>query len=232
MTEKKAIPQGDPALPPPGDKRREELAKRKDDLQEKAETLANEQEIHNIDPKALEVDRELANLFDPASMSMLTVTDPQPGWVYSWANSQSQSGLQVTMKKAEGWIPVQGNDPECRDKKGSDTLRRVGDVLLMKIPQDRYDLLQRRDELKRERIQRGVAAELEEMGRKHARSGLKVHTPEFSTDETSRHRARGFSDEQFSRDPRRRMVERQAAQHLGEMVKDEIPGVPLPGKEG
>ena len=227
---KKVLKMGDDALPPPGDERREVLAERTDDLQEKAETLADEQEVHKIDPKAMELDRELAQNWDPATMSIMNVSNKQPGWVYSWANATSQSGLQVMMKKYDGWMVVSGTDREAIEHKTADGTRRIADVLLMKIPLEKKEQLDRRDALKRERIQRGVAAELEAMGRKHRDKGLIVHTSEMSTNEGSSQRDKGFSRQTQTNDPRRRMVEKEATRVLGNMSKERIPGVPLPGE--
>lgn len=227
----KEIKMGDSALPPPGDARREELAKRTDDLQESAEKLADEKEVYKIDPKVMELDRELAQGFDPSTMSIMQVSKAQEGWKYAWANSQNQSGIQVMMKKYDGWVVVQGEDPESREHKGTDTLRRIADTLLMKIPEEKYHALLRRDKLKRERIERGVAGELEALGRKHRDKGLIVHTPEMSTDENSRQRGKGFETRStHQEDPRRRMVKQEATRMVGEMAKERIPGVPLPGE--
>lgn len=228
---KKVLKVGDDTLPPPGDERREVLAERKDNLEEKAETLANEQELHAIDPKVMEVDREIAHFYDPATRSVLNVSNAQPGWVYSWPNCVNQSGIQVTMKKYDGWIVVSGNDPEAREHKREDGLRRIADILLMKIPVERYEKLQRRDELKRQRHQAGVAAELESMGRRYAKRGLHVHTPNMSTKEDSQQRGRGFETERAGQsDPRRRLVVKEATRQIGEMSRERIPGVPLPGE--
>ena len=223
---KKTIRMGDSRLPPPGDARREELSKRTDNLQEAAETLANEQEVYAMDPEspALTPDRELAKLFDSRTMSMLTVSNPQPGWRYSWANAVNQSGLQVMMKKYEGWQVVSGPDVECTEHKGPDGTRRVADVLLLKIPEAQYQRLAERDAIRRDRQQRGVAAELEALGHKYRDKGLKVHTPNT---EISKH---GFVKSEQTYDPRRAMIEKEARTQLGHMVKEEIPGVPIPGK--
>lgn len=231
MTEekKRIIKAGDGALPPPGDERRDELKRREDMLQGFAEKLSAEQEVHAIDPKALEVDRELAQHFDPVSLSMLRVTNMQPGWEYTWQNAVNQSGLQVMMKKYDGWQVVSGSDPEAIEHKTADGTRRIGDVLLMKIPTDRKHQLDRRDELRRERVQRGVSAELEDLGRKMQGRGLRVHTP--NTDSSDR----GFMTQEQTYDPRRRFirdtVQAEASRVIGEKLREEVPGVPIPGKE-
>ena len=224
---KRTIKMGKSELPPPGDERREELSRRTDNLQEAGEKLANEQELYNVDPNApaMQPDRELMDLFDPRSMSMLTVSNQQPGWRYSWANAVNQAGLQVMMKKYEGWQVVTGPDKECIEHKTADGTRRIADVLLLKIPEKQYQRIAERDRIRRERQQKGVAAELEALGHKYRDKGITVHTP--NTD-TSPH---GFMKSEQSFDPRRAMVEKEAGRQLGEMSKTQIPGVPLPGKE-
>ena len=223
----KKIRMGKSELPPPGDERREELIRRTDALQEAGEKLANEQELYNIDPNApaMQPDRELMDLFDPSTMSMLTVSNPQPGWRYSWANAVNQSGLQVMMKKYEGWQVVSGTDMEAIEHKGADGTRRVAAVLLLKLPEAQYKRLAERDAIRRDRQQKGVAAELEALGHKYRDKGITVHTPNTGT---SQH---GFVKTEQTNDPRRAMVVQEAGRQLGEMSKTQIPGVPLPGKE-
>ena len=218
---KKIIKMGESELPPPGDERRDELLKRTDNLQEASEKLSDKNEVYKIDPKAVEIERELANLYDPSMLTILGVSNKQPGWAYSWANAVNQSGLQVMMKKYDGWIVVSGKDPECMEHKTADGTRRVADVLLMKLPVEKFKKLQERDALKRERQQRGVAAELEAMGRKYRHKGLKVHTPNTNSD------SRGFVTQEATYDPRRAMVEKEAERQLGEQMRKEIPGLPI-----
>jgi len=224
--DKKIIPMGDAALPPPGDERREELAKRTDDLQEAGEKLADEQELYKVDPNApaMQPDRELMNMFDPGTMSMLTVSHPQPGWRYTWANRVNQSGLQVMMKKYDGWQVVSGPDKECIEHKSADGTRCIADVLLMKLPEKQFKKLEHREAIRRDRQQRGVAAELESLGHKYRDKGIVVHTPNTGTS------AHGFVKSQVTTDPRGAMIQQEAGRQLGEMVKEQIPGVPIPGK--
>ena len=226
MKDKKIIPMGDSALPPPGDERREELAKRTDDLQEAGEKLADEQELYKVDPNApaMQPDRELMNMFDPGTMSMLTVSNPQPGWRYAWANRVNQSGLQVMMKKYDGWQVVSGPDKEYIEHKSADGTRCIADVLLMKLPEAQGKKLDQREAIRQDRQQRGVAAELEALGHKYRDKGIKVHTPNTGT---SQH---GFVKTEQTLDPRRAAVVQEAGRQLGEMSRTQIPGVPIPGK--
>jgi hypothetical protein len=141
---KQIIPVGDPELPPAGYERNEELAQREDNLAQAAEERASALETESIDPKKLRVENEIAQNFDPAT-SMLKVSNPDVCFMYCWAFS-GMHGLMITQKQIEGWTVVQGEDPEAIEHKGigADTTRRVGDTLLMRIPKDKYLLLDRR----------------------------------------------------------------------------------------
>jgi hypothetical protein len=222
--EKKRV--GDPTLPPPGDARREELRKREDNLTETAERISIEKEQFSIDPEAFNVDRELASKFNPATLSMLTVTKPQPGMAYCWANFANQHGVQVVRLKMSGWVVVSGSDLECTEHKIADGTRRIGDVLLMRMPQEKKDAKDAQLEIDRVRKEGAGTAELEELGRKYAHKGIKIHTPNTAPS------AYGYRRTSIEHDPRRALVEKQAFAKLGEMSRDRIPGIPLPGEKG
>ena len=60
----------------------------------------------------------------------------------------------VTQKQIEGWVVVQGDDPEALEHKGigGDTTRRVGDTILMRVPLDKFLLLERRRKAQAQRF--------------------------------------------------------------------------------
>lgn len=138
------IPVGDNELPPAGYKRDEVLAERKDALDEAADNLASGLETERINPKNLKVENEIAQHFDPAT-SMLQVSQGDPCFMYCWVFS-GMHGLMVTQKQIEGWEVVQGESEEALEHKGigADTTRRVGDTLLMRIPKDKFMMLEKR----------------------------------------------------------------------------------------
>lgn len=138
------IPVGDSELPPAGFERNEALAERADNLAQAGEERASALETERIDPKKLQVENEIAQYFDP-STSMLKVSNPDVCFMYCWTFS-GMHGLMITQKQIEGWTVVQGEDPEALEHKGigADTTRRVGDTILMRIPKDKYLLLERR----------------------------------------------------------------------------------------
>jgi hypothetical protein len=157
-------------LPPPGAARRDVMAERQDKL----EQLAEEQAVDSgsINPKVLEPDREIQR---EIHFGGLEVTDQQAGFVYSWACTAANS-IMVQRKKVEGWVVVSSREPEAKEYLKEDGTRRIGDTILMKITQEKYDALRKRDLEIRVRQQLGIASELETMGEKYRGKGLIAHT--------------------------------------------------------
>jgi len=156
----------EPDLPPPGYKRDEELKRRQDELEQKAEELAAETGKERIDPSKLKPDREIQYYIQ---RDMLEISNPVPGYIYCWVYT-GQGGHFVWTKKAQGWEVVQGDMPECREAMiKEDTTRRIGDVILMRIPEEVYAAIEAREEEKRQRQEFSVTAELQEIGRRYPR---------------------------------------------------------------
>lgn len=208
----------EPQLPPPGDERREVLAQRKDELEERAEKLAAEQELSRISPKALEPDNDIQ-----ARLHLLQVSNAQPGKVYCWVKcvAQTYTPTGVQRKLADGWEVVCGNMPEAIECRQADGTRRIGDVLLMRIDQARHERLQEKERYKRLAQEEGVAAGLLEKSAELARAGYGenlVHVPE-NMDE-------GMMEQ---------IVKKSAARQLatkaidGMLRQGRMPGVPIRG---
>jgi hypothetical protein len=70
-----------------------------------------------------------------------------------------------------GWVPVQGKDVEAVDRTWTDSTRKLGDTILMWIPEEKYRELAMRDFQKRMLQQKSITTELEEMGE---RVGVRV----------------------------------------------------------
>ncbi len=155
-------------LPPAGFEREEVLKEREDVLQEQAETLASQQEVGTIDPRKLEVENELAYYFDE-----LEVPGALPDYHYAWAQS-GQNGRYIQQKLYLGWEVVQGNSPEAVGLKGTDTTRKLGDVLLMRIRKDRKKLVDMREDYKRKQQEEGVVGNLLDIGDRYAKYGARV----------------------------------------------------------
>lgn len=160
-----------PDLPEAGYKRDEELARRKDELDEALETQTGEQ--HTIDVHDLEPDRELQHLI--RERNALAVSNQDPAFVYCWVYF-GLNGQMVWQKKAQGWQVVQGNMKEGIEFKAEDSTRRVGDTLLMRMRRDYYAKLEMEQKKVAQRQAKGISAELEELGMKYGRTGIRVHT--------------------------------------------------------
>ncbi len=219
----KIVYQGDKdPLPPPGDERREKLAQREDALEKKAEELSEKMEAYSLDPSKLKVENELAQHFDFSLKTMLKVTNAKPDRAYCWANHSAQHGFDVTAKMSIGWQVVKGNDPECEEHKGTDTTRRIGDLILMWMPKDRYERLESFRAEQRSRIydSEALTQEMRDHARKHSGSFIVLPTA---------HSSKVGSAQEFFGGPS--PVHAQATEMLGNMLKEEIPGLPLPGKK-
>jgi len=149
-----AAQQTNESLPPPGFRRDEEIAQRKDTLAEAIE--AQSPDSYALDPRKLEIDREIAYHIN---RNELEITGAQEGFVYCWEYF-GQNGRLVMGKKRDGWEVVNGNDPEAQELKYVDGTRHLGDVLLMRIPKERYEVLQGVDRYRRQRQQEGIIGNL------------------------------------------------------------------------
>lgn len=176
----------------PGYKAQEEAKAQADEAQEKA--AQHEDPLVKVDPSSVEIDREIAQHLTPHNE--LDVTDQQPGWRYKWVFT-GLSGRFISQAKFDGWLMVQGKDPEAEELRWTDGTRKLADVILFKIPEAKYLALQERDRLARLRQQEGITSEIEELGRKH---GIVVKK-DFDARELSRMaqraHARGQAVKQF-----------------------------------
>lgn len=169
-------PGGTATLPPAGHARKETLAKRKDQLEEKADQMAGQVETGPINPKAFEVDRELAGRFDE-----LQVVNADPGYAYKWVQIDYPSnsrGKMARMETIQGWEVVTGDMPEAPDLKQADGTRRLGDVILMRMRRDRFERYQKEQADKRAHAQGAVTSGIKEMGDRYRKHGVVVHTAE------------------------------------------------------
>jgi len=133
-------------LPPPGDNRRELLARRKAKLEAKLQKIMDEEQIigGTIPLKDMDIEREIWHALQEMRGTS-KVVGAQNGFVYAWVICKLPTGqpyqAQIDFKKGLGWVVVQGEDPEERRKKtGVDTCRYWADCLLMRIPERRYEV--------------------------------------------------------------------------------------------
>ena len=164
----------DTNLPPPGHARDEELRRRSAALEEQIAQMPEDR--GGVDVSQIPLENEIANAFD--GLGNLTVSKQKPGWVYKWKKADDQ---QTTLAQNLGFIlvqgdPRQGGDPEGREHMGKHcaggtTLRGAGDVLLWKIPAERYAAIE--DYFRKKAISMGQVAErFEDYGEELAMQGM------------------------------------------------------------
>ncbi|RLI53354.1 MAG: hypothetical protein DRP09_15935 [Candidatus Thorarchaeota archaeon] len=147
-------------------------SEQKERLEEAAEKLNEESGVHAIDASAFKEDREILD-----KINLLEVSNKQKGYVYKWVY-YGLNGQAVWRMKALGYKVVTGKMPEAIEQKEADGTRRIGDVLLMRIPEKQAKIIDKKMEEKRLRQQFGVESSLVELGSKYSRKGIKVHTGE------------------------------------------------------
>jgi hypothetical protein len=217
-------PAADPTnLPPAGGARREELKRRTDQLEEKAEEQYAD--VGKIPKEALKPDREIR---EHIRKSHLEVGTQHPYLKVKWVNYVNLQGSMVWAAKADGWAVATAQDiPDAKELVREDGTIRIGDVLLMCIRIDDYLVLEKHEKTKRLRQQYGVEAEIHDLAaRTNAREGKvvfkNVQTPGLG----------GMSEETLqtieARAERQTAARRTAAEHLGNRMKrGTLPGVPI-----
>ena len=201
----------EPNLPPPGQQRREELARRKDALEEQAEKKYAD--AGRIDPKVLEPDRELQSQIRNNYLEI----DIGPAFMVKWVNYVSQNGSAVWQAKIDGWQVVTADMLVDKIDFGlvkEDNTLRVGDVLAMFIRKDQHLLLERKRAEKQLRQQYGAESELHEIVGKHSKA---LQIRDTTTDPNLMNRIK-----------QRAAASQVAVNHLGNKLKQgTIPGVPI-----
>lgn len=154
MVAKKQQPE--PNLPPAGYKRDEELAKRKDELEQKGEEQFGN--IGKIPDAFFEEDREIQ---DAIHKDYMAIGVGHPLYVTKWVNFVNLHSQEVWRAKADGWLVADGKVfPEAKHLVCEDSTIRVGDVMLMYIRKDRHMQLMLREEKKRLKRELGIEEEI------------------------------------------------------------------------
>ena len=209
-----------PAALPAGDARREAQRQAADALAQEAEMRGVEGGA--VDPRAFQIDNEIAQHFNE-----LEVSEAQPEFAYCWVQA-GYHGRFIKMKQTERvpedgrmvpvWEIVQGDMPEALELRGmmADTTRRLGDVILMRARKDRYFKLRKQREAHNADVQRGITAELEEMGRRYRGAGVVVTTD--------------MDANRLEEIGRRAAIRAQAGQMVDGMIRNgTVPGLGEPG---
>lgn len=165
LTRDEAIGTAPSDLPPAGHERDELLRLRQDELEAKIDALSNHLDLASIDPKVFKKDREIQH--EIRNTDGLQVEGALETHMYSWVNYNTQHGLKVWQKKAIGWEVVSSDMPECKNLAREDGTRRIGDVLLMRIPKDLHLALEMKAAEVRRAREFGVDAELRDIASKH-----------------------------------------------------------------
>lgn len=202
----------EPNLPPAGHARREELARRTDQLEEKMENLPHE--VGKINEKAFEVDREIRNEIEK---DYLAIGLDHPTLKTRWVNYRSLEGQMVWQAKSQGWRVATLDDfPEARELLKEDNTIRVGDVLLMCISFDRYVLNSQKEEDKRLRQEMGVEQAIRDITDRHS-DVFRLYTEN-----------EGGIPERIQKRMKSAGAVRTAANHIGNRMKNgPIKGLPI-----
>lgn len=167
-------------LPPPGHARNEALRQREETLQQRIEKIGQSIVLNNIDPKYLQIIREIQ-----ARTSYLTVSNKKPGFIYAWVTKNNWNNHRSRLE-AVGYEVVQGDDPEALELKGTggiaagtgapDTTRQLGDVILMRIKEEYYIAQKAREHARTLAMQVASASTLLTMARPYMNRGITVGT--------------------------------------------------------
>jgi hypothetical protein len=216
--------QVDPDLPNAGWQRDEELAKRKDALEQASEELGEKQEIHSFDPSKIAPDNEILQYIDE-----LHVDKKQPGYAYIWVY-EGLNGREVVKKQRLGWVVVTGDDPECLSLKDVRGYRKIGDTILMRIPQDKFEKLEQAQEYRRLVQQQGIEGALREMGAKYRDKGFIIHDDARSVNVGRK--GKSLMDIMQSK-AKAQGAHQTAMKGVDTMIRQgTVPGIPTPGKRG
>jgi hypothetical protein len=146
------------------------LKERQDTLEQQAEELAGSLEREAINPDKLRPIREIQYAIRQGA---LQVTNAQPGYRYSWVCTQMHA-QGIWQKKTLGWETVHGDMPESREHTVEDSSRRIGDTILMRIPEERAREIDAYNEYMAQTRLVGTENELIDFGEAYRGRGLSV----------------------------------------------------------
>jgi hypothetical protein len=127
-----------------------------------------------------------------------------------------------------GYVVVQGSDPECAGIKDARGYRKIGDVILLRIPQKRADELEKHREYKRLVQQEGVEGALREMSDRYRSKGVYMVDPR----DKAVGRGGNLMDAMEGR-AKSEGARRTAMKAVNQRLRDgTVPGMPVPGKGG
>lgn len=133
-------------LAAPGHKRDEQLRVQADQLEQQAEEMSAQSGMGVIDPNALLPDDEIQSLL---AREADEVTNKVPGYCYRWVNVEypaNARGRHVIELQTQGWQVVKGDNPESIEYTTTDSTRKLGDCILMRIDARRKAAIDRQYE--------------------------------------------------------------------------------------
>jgi len=204
---------------PKGFHRDEEAARRRDELAEAAESDA--QNAGSIGADALKPEREILRHLDPIDGNW-PISNKVPGRYYVGVHKDN---VTIAQYRARGYQMVQGDDSEALEFKGLDaaagsSLRGLGDVLLMWVPEE---LRQRWEE---QNIKKGIAVGAIELD-----EGPEVSWEDAANDPRGLARQMGAMAHARRRDPRMQQTVFRGSMGQIERLNEGIRAGNIPGFE-
>ena len=165
---------GEGDLPSAGHKRDEILKQRMDRLEEQAQELVDKGEIGAINPKALEVDDEIAYMIK--NKRVHEISGKQKGYRYAWTWT-GQSGHMISVKQAMGWEVIHGDMPEAKGHRDVNGYARIADTIAMRCREEVALAWDRKfAEMNSRREGNDIPEELAHLARKKGQGKLRVHS--------------------------------------------------------
>lgn len=156
-----------------GYKRREQLARRLDNLNQVAEKLSEDTGIYKIDTNKLKDEPEILKHLNFNNFTF-EVDNPVEGYCYLWERDNHNS---IAYRKQQarsllgaghaGWEVVNRDMPEAPELLHVDGSRKIGDVVLMRIKRDSYELIQKRLLLMNKYREMSITGPLADFVRQH-----------------------------------------------------------------
>jgi hypothetical protein len=203
---------------PAGYKKKEIKAKKIDEAQEAGEKMT--QNLGKIPEKALQPEREIQYGIRKNFLDIRV-----PGCRVKWVNYVHQHGTAVWEARGQGWIIVTKDMvvPEDRDMCREDNTFKIGDVMAVCMPLQRYGELLAAQAMKTARVEQTEdVAELHDLRKKHPKA-FKILDDLSNDPETL-----SVIRKQLGDPVTKHGAKRVAARHLGEKMKQGmVPGIPL-----
>lgn len=166
-------------LRPKGYRRAEQLAARKDRLEDTGAWISSELDMHAFDPKLLQDSetarkiRQLAESLGGAAGGALAVSNENPAYDYVWARfiadgprSEFDKLRTITLDGSPIYEPVRGDDPEGWEHAETrladgrpEGLRKLQDCALLRIRKDKHRLYYQAVALKQRASERSISVD-------------------------------------------------------------------------